>query len=189
MASFKLFEPILLKQEGGYANKIGDRGGETWEGIARNFYPNWSGWSIIDSVKSHLPSNDSKGWKLFSSYLYTLPSLQILVDIFYKTIFWDKMKGDEINNQSIANFIGDWGVNAGLSVPIKHAQIILGLIQDGIMGPNTINSLNTTNGQMFFDSMRKERLNFYTAVVVAHPEDRQFLSDWISRTNSFKYSN
>lgn len=188
MANFKVFEPILLKNEGGYANKAGDAGGETWMGVAKNYFPKWAGWAIIDANKAHLPSNDRNGWKVFSIYLRTLSDLQALVDTFYYTTFWKQMQGDSITNQSIANFIGDWGVNAGLSVPIKHAQKVLGLHDDGIMGPNTLNAINSANGLSFFSSMKQERLAFYNAVIVAHPEDEQFRSDWIERTNSFKYS-
>jgi len=189
MASFKIFEPLLLRQEGGYANKSGDSGGETWEGVARNYYPNWPGWAIIDANKSHFPSNDYIGWRTFSIYLRTLPALQILVDTFYEKYFWDEMQGDNIANQSIANFIGDWGVNAGLGVPIKHAQKLLGLNQDGKLGPNTLSALNAENNAAFFAKMKQERIQFYYDVVKAHPEDKQFLGDWLKRTDSFSYSN
>jgi len=187
MADFKIFEPILLKQEGGYANKKNDSGGETWMGIARNYYPKWSGWTILDANKNHLPSNDYAGWKAFSIYLRTLPNLQILVDSFYKKTFWDQMQGDLIANQSIANFIGDWGVNAGLGVPIKHAQKILGLLQDGGLGPKTLAAINSVDGLSFFTKMKQERIQFYYDVIKAHPEDKQFLSGWLERTNYFKY--
>lgn len=189
MADFKVFEPILLKQEGGYANKAGDSGGETWMGVARNYYPKWPGWAIIDDNKSHLPSNDRIGWGLFSRFLRTLPALQTLVDNFYETTFWDTMQGDAITSQSLANFIGDWGVNAGLTVPVKHAQRLLGLIDDGKVGPKTIAALNANSNAAFFAKLKQERINFYYDVVKAHPEDRQFLGDWLQRTNSFTYQN
>lgn len=190
MASFDIFKPILYAQEGYYANKKGDSGGETWIGVARNYYPKWTGWPIIDANKKYLPmtGKESDRWKIFSKYLLTnVPQLQPLVDQFYLVNFWSLMQGNAINNQSIANFIGDWGVNAGLTVPVKHAQEVLGLIQDGHLGPKTLEAINSANGSDFFAKLKQERIEFYHAVVKNHPEDEQFLDNWLERTNSFTY--
>ena len=178
MANYKVFEPILLKQEGFYAKKKNDSGGETWEGIARNYYPNWPGWAIIDSYKSN-PD--------FPHVLRSDVKLQALVDTFYETYFWDELEGDNIQNQSVANFLGDWGVNAGLSIPIKHAQLLIGVTSDGKMGPHTLSALNAATNADFFSKLQQARIVFYEAVVQAHPEDKEFMSDWIERTKSFTF--
>ena len=45
MAIFKkAYEPVR-QWEGGWCNVEGDRGGETYAGIARNFWPDWPGCS------------------------------------------------------------------------------------------------------------------------------------------------
>jgi len=178
MASYQLFEPILLKQEGFYAKKKNDSGGETWEGIARNKYPDWAGWAIVDSYK-----NNSD----FPHVLRSDTALQVLVDHFYEVTFWNELEGDQIQNQSVANFMGDWGVNAGLSIPIKHAQLLIGVASDGKMGPLTLAALNAQDNAEFFSKLQQSRLVFYDAVVAAHPEDEEFMSDWITRTKSFTY--
>jgi len=179
MADFKLFWPILLRQEGYYANQAHDSGGETWEGIARNKYPAWSGWAIVDSYRQdpHFPS----------VLKLDLP-LQAKVLSFYKLSQWDAIGADQIQNQSIANFLADWGVNAGLSVPIKHVQKILALDVDGKVGPQTLAAINFTSGPDLFKKLQGEREQFYIDVVTAHPEDKEFLSDWLSRNTSFKFS-
>jgi lysozyme family protein len=179
MANFSIFFPILLKQEGYYANKPGDSGGETWEGIARNYYPAWSGWAIVDSYKSQ-PN--------FPTSLRADQNLANSVYAFYKSSQWDPLKGDSITNQSIANYIADWGVNAGLSTPVKHAQQIVGTTVDGKMGPATLAAINSADGATFFAALKAARIQFYHDVVTAHPEDRQFLSDWLARANYFTYA-
>lgn len=182
MADFKLFFPILLRQEGYYSNVKGDTGGETWEGISRNNYPAWSGWSIVDSYK---------GRSDFPHVLRLDASLQDKVLQFYKSSQWDTIEGDKINNQSIANFIADWGVNAGMSTPVKHAQKVLNFPADSIdgkMGPHTLSAINIADGPTFFASMKQDRINFYHAIVASHPIDQKFLSDWLERTNSFTYT-
>ncbi len=178
MANFSIFFPILLKQEGYYANKPGDSGGETWEGISRNNYPAWSGWPIVDSYKAR-PD--------FPTILRSDSTLQSKVLTFYKSSQWDTIQGDNINNQSIANYLADWGVNAGISVPVKHVQQIVGTFVDGKMGPATIAAINAANGPQLFTALQASRIAFYHAVVTAHPQDAQFLSDWLARANYFTY--
>ena len=46
----ELFDGVI-KHEGYYANVEGDRGGETYMGVARNLHPDWEGWQYIDAYK------------------------------------------------------------------------------------------------------------------------------------------
>lgn len=184
MAEFKLFFPHLEEEEGFYTV---DDGGETWIGISRNSYPEWPGFKIIDSYKT----NGS-----FPSYAYAnkvLKQDQQLMDLvitFYHDTEWHTIDGDQIINDSIADFIADWGVNAGFTVPIKHLQQILAVQQDGKFGPQTLASLNnqiSENGQTLFNQLKQARIDFYNAVVKAHPDDEKYLETWMERTNSFSY--
>lgn len=188
MADFKLYWPILLRVEGYYANDKDDKGGETWEGIARNEYPAWSGWPIVDS---HRPVGGFVSREQANELLKPDEILQAKVIQFYKSSQWDVLEGDQINNQSIANFLVDWGVNGGLSVPVKHAQKVLVFPTasiDGKMGPHTLSAINTADGLAFFNNMKQERIDFYHAIVNHNPSQEKFLNTWLTRTNSFIYS-
>lgn len=180
MAKFEIFYPIVLRNEGGWADKPNDSGGQTWEGISRNNYPTWSGWKIIDSYKPQAN---------FPSILHKDGSLASLVMEFYKAAEWDVILGDEINNQSIANFLADWGTNAGASIPLKHAQEILKITADGKAGPVTIAAINDAPDQAeLFKELVAARLQFYDDVIAANPKDEEFKSDWVTRTNSFSFA-
>lgn len=194
MANFKLFEPILLSQEGLYANVVGDSGGETWEGISRNNYPAWRGWPIVDQVKASLqlvaPLTAEQVDQL-NAALKRNPGLQTLVDVFYKCDEWNTILGDQIENQSVANFLADWEVNAGETAPIQHTQRLLRLNPDGDMGPLTLAALNKTvsiMGAEFFTQLQQARIDFYMDIVKAHPTKQKFLNTWVRRTNSFKFT-
>jgi lysozyme family protein len=192
MADFKIFEPILLAQEGGWCNKPGDNGGETWEGIAYNYFHNWPGWPIISRIKSQI-GFPASGWTTaqvhaLNNELRANGELDDLVDKFYECAEWDAIMGDQIENQSIANFLADWGVNAGMSVPVKHAQQILNLPDDGKMGPLTLAAINAANGRTFFTQLQAARKQFYLDIIAAHPSFIQFKDTWMTRTASFKYS-
>lgn len=185
MANFNLFWPILAKQEGLYANDKNDSGGETWKGIARNYWPQWAGWKIVDSLR---PKTGFVNESTANSILKNVAELDKLVLEFYKSTQWDVVKADQINNQSIANFIVDWGVNAGMSVPAKKAQKILGLVEDGQVGSKTIAAINNANGPDFFKKMQQAREAFYLDVVASKPQNKVFLNTWLSRNKSFSYS-
>lgn len=186
MADFNKFFPILLRNEGGYesakeAEADHDSGGETWEGISRNNYPGWSGWELIDSHKSD-PD--------FPSVLKLDAGLADKVLTFYKGSQWDPIRGDDIRNQSIMNYIADWGVNGGLTTPIKHAQKILGFDkfgQDGKVGPATIAAINGADGQDLFNKLVQERIQFYNDIVTHTPSKKVWLKGWLIRANSFKF--
>lgn len=178
MADFNIFFPILLQNEGYYSKDPDDTGGETWEGISRNNYPNWSGWVIVDSYKGHSD---------FPHVLRADENLANLVKAFYKPNFWDSIQGDNIVNQSIANFIADWGVNAGDSVPIRHTQELLEISVDGKVGPNTIEAINSATGPVFFTALQVARKQFYLELVAVKPTNKKFLSNWLERNASFSY--
>lgn len=181
MADFKLFEPILLRKEGDWTV---DDGGETWKGISRNSNPKWLGWAFIDRLK---PAGGFNSADQADILLGPNKTLQALVDNFYKCEEWDLMRGDQINNQSIANFLVDWGVNAGVSVPIKHAQIILKIPTTG-MGPQTISCINSNSNQNFFNQLQEARQDFYLDLANENANDKQYLKGWLMRNQSFKFS-
>lgn len=185
MADFNKFWPILEKQEGLYANAKNDSGGETWKGISRNNYPSWAGWKIVDAKR---PKTGFINESQANAFLKGDATLDKLTVEFYKNSQWDPIKMDQIANQSIANFICDWGVNAGLSVPIKKAQKILSLVEDGVVGPKTLAAINGASGQDFFNKMQEARESFYRSIVAAKPSQQVFLKTWLTRNKSFAYS-
>lgn len=106
--------------EGGWNHVKGDTGGETYCGIARNYWKSWKGWVIIDKNKPIKHGTILKN-----------DELDKLVKEFYKTNFWDVVSGDSIEDQSVANTLYDFGVNAGTSRSIKNIQKALGLPETG----------------------------------------------------------
>jgi lysozyme family protein len=57
-----------------------------------------------------------------------------MVRDFYRRNFWDKVKGDELEKQVVAEAIFDFAVNAGLRTAAKLAQLVVGATPDGIIG-------------------------------------------------------
>ena len=133
MADYKHAIAKVLLTEGGYVNDSADAGGETYKGIARNFWPNWTGWSVIESAKKKdgFPAN--------------LNPRNILGDAvmnFYRTNFWDKVGGDMIASQTIADMLVDSAVNEGIKPAIRRAQKIVLMAETGVITPELVTKLN-----------------------------------------------
>lgn len=174
MANFALFIPKLLKREGGYVNDPQDRGGETYRGIARKSNPSWSGWSIIDAKKKQ---SEIKKGTIF-------PELENNVIAFYKKNYWDKVSGDKIANQAIAENIADWFVNGSFSwKKIQRAINNLGqnIEVDGIVGPQTLNALNKVDQIKLFDAILELRRDLYTEIVQKDATQQRFYQGWLNR--------
>lgn len=134
MADFKTAFQRTSAFEGGYVNDSNDNGGETYRGISRKFNPNWKGWKIVDSLKKKTN---------FPKSLDSNNELQNLVLDCYKTNYWDKVWGDKINHQKVANDMYDVAVNCGVSMSIKLSERQFGFKETGVMSEKLLNKLNS----------------------------------------------
>jgi len=166
MADFNPAFESMIQNEGGYklTNIANDRGGQTYAGIARTRNPQWAGWTIIDRGD--------------------MGNLQLsqLVRDFYKTSFWDAIGGDEIQKQAIAATIFDFGVNAGPATAAKLAQLAVGMVPDGRIGPKTLAALNAADEGVFVLKYALAKIKRYADNVTRDPSQGKFLLGWINRT-------
>lgn len=140
------------KNEGGYANDPADHGGETWKGIARKLWPGWEGWPVVDLHRTD-PG--------FPKSLYDIEKLELMVRRFYKTQFWDVMRGDELEDQGIANSIYDSAVNMGIVIAVRMAQnLVWGLPTNDAEKNIRIKELGVTYGKM--DEKTLNKLNIHS---------------------------
>ena len=171
MADSKISINKTLKFEGGYVNDPSDDGGETFAGISRKFHPDWIGWSILDKTEDK------------NSLLKDIEFMSHVQD-WYKENYWDKVQGDNILSQDVANNIFDLGVNSGTKRAIKYAQIVSKAKVDGIFGKNTLNAINSMNPDDFVKAYKGLRTDFYNKLVQRVPSNSKFLRGWLNRVNS-----
>lgn len=134
MADFKIAFERTEKFEGKniWTKTPGDKGGETWSGISRVANPNWAGWKIIDSIP-----NKRNRQKIVNS------RLEELKQQLYKKNYWDKVWGDKIKNQAIANDMYDTAVNIGVSMSIRLSERQFKFKETGKMSELLLNKLNS----------------------------------------------
>lgn len=172
----------LMKHEGWYSYDKDDRGGETICGIARKFWPGWSGWKIVDNFddKSELKNDAS-----FSNK----------VKQFYYDNFWLPLNCDKLPD-SIALELFDTGVNCGKKNATKFMQRALNnsnynlfsnLSDDGSFGPVTLeatNALLPKYEKALLTSMNGEQYEHYQRIVERDPSQKKFFRGWMNRVNT-----
>lgn len=178
MANFERAYHKTAAFEGGYANHPNDKGGETYKGIARNMWPKWEGWKIIDRYKGSPISSKS-----MTKVLGGNVELDDLVEAFYRANFWKPIMGDEISNQLIADNIYDFAVNSGVSRAVKYAQRIVGTVEDGVMGAKTIKAINASVHD-FVTKYKAARMGFVNKIVARDESQRVFLKGWTVRVEN-----
>ena len=150
----------VLKREGGYVNHPDDTGGATNFGITQRVYSTFKGRSVS--------SEDVKNMSRAEA-----------VSI-YKTQYWDKIQGDKIKSYEVAYVLFDQAVNRGVGASVKSAQKILGLTQDGGMGPMTLAALNAANASNFVSSFLADARSAY-AQIAQIGNNATFLKGWLNR--------
>lgn len=173
MANVDLYAPILISLEGklGHVtNIIGDNGSWTNSGVTITTYTEYCALKGLP-----VPTVDDLKKLDYATWLDIL-----------KVLFWDKIQGDKINNQSIANFLCDFEYNSGVW-GIKTVQKILGLKEDGIVGNQTLAAINNANQQQLHDQLRMQRTLFVNNIAVKNPLEEKFENGWHNRINSFTF--
>lgn len=166
MADFNKYASKLIILEGGYVWHKDDNGGPTMSGVTLKTYQKYYG---ADKTKEDLKNIPYGHW------------CHIMKDG-----YWDKVKGDEIDNQSVAELIADWAVNSG-QAGIRKAQDVIGCKPDGIVGPITLSLINTADAETLHDRLWKARQQHYINIVKRNPKQKVFMNGWMNRLNQFKY--
>jgi lysozyme family protein len=174
MANFSISFQRTMGAEGGYANNPNDGGGETYRGIARNFNPNWSGWTIVDQIKATNPPSLNAAFAANND-------LQNHVESFYIANYWNVNRTAEINDQQIADQVFDTSVNSGIGRGARMLQQVAGVTVDGIVGPATLAAVNAADPQTFYNAFVARRKQFYQDIIANNPSQAAFRNSWFSR--------
>ncbi len=176
--------------EGGYADDPTDRGGETYRGIARKWYPAWPGWKIVDSFKTLTEQPNPN----FLQLLAVDEPLHKLVRDFYKTEYWDSLRCYAIDSQAIATELFDTAVNMSKIWAIKFLQQALNALNqnakfyndisvDGAIGPATLRTLVTclsyNDEILILKIMNGLQLARFIEIMTNDPTQEKFARGWI----------
>lgn len=198
MAKFEIAYAPLKEFEGGYSNVAADRGGETYAGIARNFFGAWAGWPIVDAQKARVGTRAST----LNKVLAAIPELQQMVADWYRTEWWDRL-GLEALPQELANEIFEQSVNLGRGGAGKLVQTMCNAFNydkaakgrifddlkvDGAIGPKTLNALKVlvsrrTNEAALVHALNCLQGTHYLNLAANKSSQRIFTDGWMTRTH------
>lgn len=160
MAEYEKAFQRLARDEGtSLSNEVHDRGGVTFFGISRKFHPEWIGWKFIDAGDT--------------------PPTEMVRD-FYRVEYWNKITGDSIKSQRVAEALFGQYVNMGANA-IKLAQTVVGTIADGKLGQKTLYALNTMDEERFLMMYCIANITRYHAIGMKDKTQRVFWAGWIKR--------
>jgi lysozyme family protein len=183
-----------LSNEGYISSNPADKGGFTYKGISRIKHPTWPGWKIKDSIYRSTDLSRSRDYKSVQQ-LYNNTALQTAVTNFYRTEFWNKIQGDLLPSQLIADELFDSSINLGVPVASEFLQKTINLLNrntnlypditvDGIIGSQTLSALNkcmSANGEKLLFNL----LNFYQAKryieIMERDRTQEIFIGWFNR--------
>lgn len=161
MADPTILRPFILSWEGGFSNHPKDPGGATMKGITLETFRHFYGSSrTVEDLKN---ITDEQWLSIF------------------RRGYWDVWMADRIHSQSIANLLVDWIWASGPAI-IPKVQLLLGVKQDGVVGPVTLGALNTPDSVAMFQRIWNRRKTF----IESCKGYNTFGNGWINRLNSIK---
>lgn len=149
----------VLKHEGGYVNHPSDPGGMTNLGVTKKVWEEWIAHPVTEKDMRELtpaivgPMYEMKYWR--TSYCEKLPrGLDLLVFTM--------------------------AVNSGSGRSVKLLQDAIGVVADGVIGPNTMAKINEANVEVLIDKFSEARTSFYKGLKTFPV----FGVGWLRRTES-----
>lgn len=113
----------------------------------------------------------------------------------YKANYWNKIRGDEIANNSLADLMLDIVVNSGTGM-IKSFKTIANATAGKKIFAETstpftseeIKLLNALPQDIYYNNIKTARKAFYNDLVKKKPSNQVFLKGWLSRLDKHTYS-
>lgn len=168
MASAKKAIPNILRFEGGFSNHPADTGGCTMKGVTIGVYRKYYGKSM--SCEDLKRITDDQWYHIF------------------RAGYWDRLNGDKIENQSIADLCIDMCWGSGTVTAIRKIQRCLGTTDDGIVGPKTLALLNGPDRKEIHRKLWEMRKIWFENIVQNNPKKKCFLKGWLNRLNTLTFS-
>lgn len=172
MARFEQAYQLVALAEGGYQNYAEDTGNYNSRGqlVGTN-------WGINAQVyEKHLGRPPSV------ADMQNMPKATAIQ--IYKARYWDRIKGNSINNQAVANVLFDGHVNHG-NWGIQMMQEVLGVAKDSVVGPITLNAINSADPGRLIQAYVQRRERAYRWLAANRAGQSKFLRGWLNRLQKF----
>lgn len=171
MTNFPKALAFVLRWEGKLSDDPIDRGGRTAYGLTQRTFDSW-----LAERNAH-PGRD----------VWTITPQE--VSAIYEERYWDTCKCDQLPDK-IDLCVFDASVNHGPRKSIQFLQGAAGVVDDGVLGPQTMRAIDQDKSagrlEYLLVGMLKAREQLYAAIVDNDPKQSRFLKGWLNRLNSLR---
>lgn len=151
----------IIKREGGFVNHSNDRGGPTKYGITLSTLKQYKEDATVDDVKT-LHKETAR--------------------LIYRDLYIDKPGFSQIENQLLKELVIDSGVHSGTYRATIWLQEVAAVKADGIIGPITIEAVNSK--ELFIPYFNK-RMLFLAQLITRDNKQAVFAHGWYNRLSEF----
>ena len=131
---------MILHHEGLYVNHPSDPGGSTMRGVTQAVWEDWVDRPVTEEEMKSLTVDD--------------------VTPIYKKNYWDRIKGDALPS-GVDFAVFDLAVNGGTGRGARMLQKVVGVTQDGGIGPQTLGAVSRMDPSDIIEQYAAEREAFY----------------------------
>ena len=156
----------IISREGGYVDHAADRGGPTNFGITIARLRDWRGVQSLTANDVRLMRRGEAAL-IYSHDFIRQPGFHLIAD-------------DHLREHVI-----DFGVNSGPGTAARKLQQVAGAVQDGIIGPETLNAIRRMGVARVSNLLMAERIRFLGRIVSGDHSQAAFISGWLNRALEF----
>lgn len=172
----------------------------TFEGGYQNFANDTANYNSLQQLAG---TNHGISAIAYEQYLKRPPTVAdikaITKDIakaVYKKLFWDKVQGDQLKNDSVAHIVFDSHIGSG-GIGLKQVRQAINKtagknvvsIGTNSLTPGEANIINGLNQEQFFNTLKQTRLSFFQYLADSNPSKYgMFLKGWFNRLAKINYS-
>lgn len=135
----------VLKYEGGYVDHPKDPGGATNLGVTQAVLSEWRGKAVTKAQVKALTKKEAGE--------------------IYKARYWDKVRGDALPSGVDLSTM-DAGVNSGPARSVKWLQSAVKVKSDGVLGPVTLNAVQSSKYPDTIKAHCAKRLGFVKSLAI-----------------------
>ena len=148
----------VIKHEGGYVDHPRDPGGRTNLGVTQKTYEQWVERVVTEAEMKTLTTDD--------------------VAPIYRSEYWNRIRGDALP-LGVDYALFDFAVNSGVRRAVRTIQRIVGVHDDGLMGPFTIGAIKSVDSADLIEDLCNARMAFLRDL----PHWDTFGKGWTRRVN------
>ena len=156
----------VLEREGGFSDRLQDRGGPTNRGITAVTLGQWRKLGRPATREEVRTLTEAEAWEIYLHEYVIAPR-------------FDRLPAD------LRPLMVDFGVHSGPARATKALQRALGVVADGVIGPKTMAALIKANWRELYRAVLKERGELLAALMQQDPSQRVFAAGWMRRLMEF----